>query len=497
MNNYDTYTQNLKEIADYKYATAALEWDKETYMPKGGAEQRSRQIATLTTAAHRLFTSSSMGDLLDSLLQDDNLSFVQKRNVAQTHREYQKSIALSADFVNKKSLAISKGYQSWIAAREQNDYKIYQADLERIVQLQIEETDIIGYNDHPYNAPLDHYENGMTVTFLDDFFNKIISPIRSLLKRINKVDQIDNKFLFNHYPKDKQWNFGMQVLRDIGYDFNRGRQDISTHPFSTAFGPDDVRITSRIDEHNYADMLWSTIHEGGHALYEQGLPSGDHYGLPSGGYISLGIHESQSRLWENHVGRSAQFWDHYYEPLQKVFPDHLSTVDPKHFYKSINKIEPNLIRTDSDELHYHIHVYIRYELEKQLIKGELSTSELNEAWNDMYAEHMNVSVPNDKEGILQDIHWALGSIGYFPTYSLGTFYAAQFYDAAVKKHPEIESDMQSGQFSTLLTFLRTQIHQHGQLYSADQICKNVTGESLNPAYFLKYAEQKFGKIYGI
>jgi len=280
----------------------------------------------------------------------------------------------------------------------------------------------------------------------------------------------------------------------MGYDFNCGRQDLSAHPFTTSFSPTDVRVTTRVDENDFAYMLWSTIHEGGHALYEQGLSVED-YGLPTGSYISLSIHESQSRLWENHVGRSKEYWTYWYPILKSDFPKNLKKVSLDQFYAGINKIAPNLIRTEADELHYHFHVLIRYEIEKGLIEGTIDTENLDTIWNDKYKEYMGISASDDNTGVLQDVHWGHGSFGYFPTYSLGSFYAAQFYAQAEKDIPKLGKKLSKGRTEPLLSWLRENIHQHGRRYEADELCNMITGESLNVDHFLKYAKDKFLNIY--
>jgi carboxypeptidase Taq len=299
-----------------------------------------------------------------------------------------------------------------------------------------------------------------------------------------------------HYPHQKQWDYGIDILKQLGYDFEAGRQDLSEHPFTTSFSPLDVRVTTRVDEHNLYDMLWSCIHEGGHALYEQGL-SAEEYGMPCGQAVSLGIHESQSRLYENNVGRSFPFWKANYGKLQNTFPENLGAIPLEKFYKGINLVEPSLIRTDADELTYHFHIMIRYEIEKQLIEGSIEVKDLEKVWNDAYKKYLNIEVPSPKKGVLQDVHWAHGGFGYFPTYSLGSFYAAQFFHKIQQEVPNIENDLSNGNAKPLLTWLRTNIHQHGQLYSANELCEKATGEALKFDYFMKYAQKKYRQIYNV
>jgi carboxypeptidase Taq len=286
----------------------------------------------------------------------------------------------------------------------------------------------------------------------------------------------------------------MQVIAELGFDFQAGRQDVSSHPFSTSFNKYDVRITTRIDEHDFSSMLFSCIHETGHALYEQGLPESE-YGLPSGEFASLGIHESQSRLWENHIGRSRAFWKFNYPLAKQKFPEAFENISEESFYHAINKVSPSLIRTESDELTYHFHVMIRYEIEKMLILGELKTNDIPACWNEKYKKWLGVNVPDDQHGCLQDVHWSHGSFGYFPTYSLGSFYAAQFFASAYKNDIRLTENMEVGNTAGLLQWLRQRIHGSGRIYNSEEICKIATGETLNVQYFLDYLLDKYGKIY--
>jgi carboxypeptidase Taq len=300
--------------------------------------------------------------------------------------------------------------------------------------------------------------------------------------------------MFFDYDKSLQWDFGIELLRKMGYDFAAGRQDISTHPFTTSFSGSDVRVTTRINQNDLNEMIWSTIHEGGHALYEQGLPDSE-YGLPSGEAISLGIHESQSRLWENNVGRSLPFWKANFEELKSYFPENLAEVSATEFYKAMNIVKPSLVRTAADELTYHFHILIRFEIEKQLMEKALSVNDLPTLWNKKYKEYLDLDVPDDASGILQDIHWSHGSFGYFPTYSVGSFYAAQFFAKAKKDIPELNENIGEPEMKKLLVWLRDNIHIHGRTYNSDEVCVRVTGESLNFNYFMDYARGKYKDIY--
>ncbi len=493
---YDQYVQHMQKVADVGHSIAVLSWDKEVNLPKGSAAKRSQQIATLSGITHELFTDAKFGRLLQRLYAMKNLSRKEKKNVSLTLREYKKVQKFSQEFVIKRSHVVSKAYHAWIAAREANDYDLYKDALQELIEIKREESKIIGRRKHPYNALLDQYESGANVAELDKVFSDAKRGLKKLISELNSSTKIKTGFLRKHYPQDKQWAFGLKVLEHIGYDFEKGRQDLSTHPFTTSFSSEDVRVTTRVVENDFANMTWSCIHEGGHALYEQGLPIED-YGLPTGSAISLGIHESQSRLWENHVGRSMEYWTYMLPKLKKQFPENLKKVSLDKFYRGINKVAPNLIRTEADELHYHFHVMIRYELEKKIMEGKLNASNLKTAWNRLYKSYIGVEVPDDNQGILQDIHWSHGSFGYFPTYSIGSFYAAQFFHQACQDIPKLKKQLRKGKTDKLLTWLRENIHQYGQLYDAKGLCRKVTGEPLNFKYFMDYAREKYSSIYGI
>lgn len=491
---YDKYKSKMQKVADINHAIAVLSWDKEVNLPSESAFHRSQQVATLAGISHHEFVDKDFGNLLTRLSGMKSLSAKEAKNVSVTKDAYQKATKFSEDFVIRKSNIESNAYHSWLKAREANDYSVFKDALKDLVALKKEESQKLKAGDHPYDALLDMYEPGLTVAQLEPIFAGIKKDLKKLIKKINKCKQIKNGFLRKNYEWDLQWEFGLDILENMGYDFSRGRQDLSAHPFTTSFSPSDVRVTTRVDENDFAYMLWSTIHEGGHALYEQGLSDED-YGLPSGSYISLSIHESQSRLWENHVGRSKDYWSYWYLILKEDFPKNLKKTSLNQFYSGINRIAPNLIRTEGDELHYHFHILIRYEIEKGLMEGSIDTENLDTVWNDMYKEYMGISAKDDNTGVLQDVHWGHGSFGYFPTYSLGSFYAAQFYAQAEKDISKLGKKLSKGNTAPLLTWLRENIHQHGRRYEADELCNRVTGESLNVDHFLKYASDKFLNIY--
>ena len=496
MKAYQQYQQKLQKVADIEHAIAVLSWDQETYLPAKGANQRSQQITTLAGILHETATDTQMGDLLGTLKDDMSLNEWERCNITKSYDDYVRQSKFTTDFVMRQSKAIADAYHAWMHARETNSFAVFAPDLDTIVQLKRETCDIVGYTEHPYDALLNEYEPKGRTVVITRLFESVRQQMVDFVREIAAQPQVDDSFMYKHYNKDRQWQLGLTLLKQMGYDFEAGRQDLSTHPFTTSFGSQDVRVTTRVAENDFNEMIWSCLHEGGHALYEQGL-NPNYYGLPTGKATSLGIHESQSRLWENNVGRSLPYWKANYALTQQMFPENLASVSLDGFYKAMNKVQPSFIRTSADELTYHFHILIRFEIEKGLIEGTMATKDLAEIWNAKYKEYLGIDVPNDKMGVLQDIHWSHGSLGYFPTYSLGSFYAAQFFAKATKDIPNLESQIEQGNMSNLLTWLRTNIHQYGMLYTSEELCERVTGEPLNFDYFMTYARQKYGHIYSL
>jgi carboxypeptidase Taq len=411
-----------------------------------------------------------------------------------THEDYVRNKKYTSEFVRALSEQTNKTFHTWIEARKKNSFAVYEKDLDALIALKRQEAEILGYKEHPYDALLDEFEKGCTVALLDKSFGSILPTLKELVDRIANKPQVNDAFLRQTFPRQAQWDWGMHLIKKLNFDFDAGRQDISEHPFSVSFNKNDVRITTRVDENDFGNMTWSCIHETGHALYEQGLPE-EQYGLPLGEACSYSIHESQSRLWENNVGRSLAFWRHYYPALQASFPAQFESVSLDEFYKGINKVQPSLIRTESDEISYHFHVYIRYELEKRLLDQSLSTADIPSFWNSHYKKFLGVNVPDDKKGCLQDVHWSHGSFGYFPTYSLGSFYAAQFFETAGKEVENLEQQIGSGNLNPLLQWLREKIHRKGRFFTSEELCRNITGKTLDAGCFVNYLLDKYVSIY--
>ncbi len=491
---YTEYQTKMQKIADVKYATAVLQWDQETYLPPKGNAIRGRQIATLSEIAHQHFTDKKIGALLNELMSKEDLSHEEKRNVQLSLEDYNKANKFTSHFVRQMSETVNKSFHAWIQARKENSFSVFQKPLDDLIQLKKQEADLLGYEKHPYNALMNDFDKGLTVAIVDKVFTELQPGLSTLLNEIKNKPQVDNSFLHQYFDKDSQWKFGMELLKRMHFNFDAGRQDISEHPFTINFSNSDVRVTTRIDENDFGNMTWSCIHEGGHALYEQGLP-GEHYGLPLGEYCSLSIHESQSRLWENNIGRALPFWEHNFLLLQTFFPKQFAGKDVESFYRAINKVQPSLIRTEADELTYHFHIMIRYEIEKLLINGSITTKDIPAYWNEQYKKYLGIIVADDKSGCLQDVHWSHGSFGYFATYSLGSLYATQLYAAIAKENASIEKEVAEGNNKNLLQWLNKNIYQHGKYFSSEELCYKATGETLNSTYFIRYATKKFAHIY--
>jgi len=494
MNSYNDYKAHSQKIADIEHSIAILNWDQEVFMPKNSAERRAQQIATLSELHHQLSTNKEFGLLLTQLLNDAGLTDEEHRNVKESLKAFERNTKFNSDFVTTMSRTISESFTAWNTARAKDNFNLFAPKLKELVELKRQECELLGYKDHPYDAMLELYEPGATVKDLDILFNDVKNQLVEFVAKIAEQPQNDESLMLQSYDSQKQLKYTEGLLEQMGYNFDSGRQDVSTHPFTTTFSPKDVRVTTRVNENDLSEIMWSSIHEGGHALYEQGLLD-ENYGLPSGSYLSLGIHESQSRLYENNVGRSIGYWKNNFKRLQEVFPENLNNYNAEDFYKAMNIVKPSLIRTNADELTYHFHVLIRYEIEKELIAGTIEVDDLPAIWNKKYKEYLNIDVPSDQMGVLQDIHWSHGSFGYFPTYSIGSFYAAQFFYQAIKEIDNLEEKIAQGDLIPLLDWLREKIHKHGKLFASEELCIKVTGEKLNFNYFMNYAKTKYSSLY--
>ncbi|RMH32303.1 MAG: carboxypeptidase M32 [Nitrospirae bacterium] len=497
----------LRDIHHLKDAAAVLSWDQETYMPPGASHARAEHLATLQTVAHRQFVSPEMEELLATWLDPETgqlsreaahtLDAPAQALLRETWRDFHRAKKLPSSFVTRLEREVSLAQHVWAEAKRTNDFPLFLPHLRTLIALKLEEAAYLGYRDSPYDALLDTYEPGMTEAEVSRLFAALRPPLMTLLEQVLASPvRPDPSIIVGPFEASKQLAFGRMVLECMGYDFRCGRLDLSAHPFTTSFHPTDVRVTTRVDEHDLFSCLFGCIHEGGHALYDQGLPV-EHYGTPLAEPISLGIHESQSRLWENCVGRSRPFWRHFYPRLQTYFPDQLKAVSLDEFYAVMNRVCPSLIRVEADELTYNLHIMLRFELERDLLKGEIPVEELPAVWNQKMDDYLGIRPQKDSEGVLQDVHWSMGAFGYFPTYTLGNLYAAMLYEQACREIPDWNEHVVHGDLLPLKAWLNRHVHRWGRQYPAHDLIQRITGQSPTPGPFLRYLTKKFGDLYGI
>ncbi len=489
-----------REIQLLSHTEAVLGWDQETYLPAGSIEERSRQLALLSGLIHERLTSDTVKSIFsgvegESELSLSSLSDTDRGFVLKFYDIYRKQTALSSRLVRELSRQASITQSVWGEARRKDDFALFSEQFEKLLSLVLEKAESYGYRESPYDALLDEYEKGMSFSFIDSVFTPIEKNVKDLLFKIRSSDQIDDSFLRKNYPAPLQNKVGSALLKPLGFDTERGRIDISTHPFTTSLGFNDVRITTRYDENYYPSGLYSIIHETGHALYEQGFPDSLKDTCLAQG-TSLGIHESQSRMWENFIGRSYSFWQYYLPVLKSVFPGNLEGVNADDIFRAVNRVEPSFIRVEADEVTYNLHVILRFRIEKKLVEGEISVSDLPEMWRQLSSDLLGIIPEKNRDGVLQDVHWSMGAIGYFPTYLLGNLYCAQFYRKMESDIGDLSLLISKGDFLPVLEWLRRHIHCHGSIYTPRELVKKVTGELLEPSFFTGYLEDKYKKVYG-
>jgi carboxypeptidase Taq len=474
-----------------------LEWDMQTNMPPGGAKERGDQIALIRGKMHACLCSDELGRLLDDLepladqLEPDSDT---ARLLKVNRREYDKRTHVPAALITEMAETTAVSHQAWVQAREENDFAKFQPYLEKVVDLRRRYADCFAPYEHVYDPLLAEYEPGMKTDEVRAIFTALRPQQVELLQKITSRPQVDDSPLHQPYDIQKQWDFGVAVITKFGYDWRRGRQDKAAHPFTTEFGQGDVRITTRFLPDYVGSALFSSMHECGHALFEQGIAPELNRQL-SGRTYSLALHESQSRMWENLVGRSLPFWQHFYPLLQETFPAQLGNVTLASFYKGINKVEPSLIRVEADEATYNLHIMLRLELEIALVSGEVQVKDLPEAWNARMQDYLGLTPPNDSQGVLQDVHWAHGYMGYFSTYALGNLVSGQLWERINQDIPDLEEQMRRGRFADLLDWTRQKIHRHGGKFEAQELVKQVTGSTIDPAPYMRYLEGKYAQIY--
>ncbi|MEM6645184.1 MAG: carboxypeptidase M32 [Bacteroidota bacterium] len=488
---------HLAPIHDLNMAAAVLEWDQETYMPDGGAEARARQVTTLRRLAHEQFASDDTATLLDAAERADlDASSTDAALVRVTRRDFTQAVKLPTRLVAEMAEAVSHAKRAWQEARATDTFATFAPHLQRVVDLNIEQAECYDYPEQPYDALLDLYEPGMTTAEVATVFADVRTHLVPLVHDLTAAAaSADASVLHRHYAPDAQWRFGLEVAEAFGFDMTRGRQDRSAHPFTTNFAVDDVRLTTRIDPQFFSPGFFGTLHEAGHGMYEQGIDAALS-GTRLAAGTSLGVHESQSRLWENLVGRSRPFWNHYWPRAQALFPS-LADVELDAFYRALNHVAASPIRVEADEVTYNLHIMLRFEIEQGLIGGTMAVDDLPAIWNDRMESYLGIRPESDANGVLQDIHWSLGAIGYFPTYALGNLMSVQLFNQARTDLGDLDAQIGRGAFGALLEWLRTKVHCYGRTRSAAEILHDATGQTLQAQPWLDYIRQKYGALYGI
>ncbi len=489
----------LAEVADLRAASAVLGWDQLVNMPEGGAEDRGEQIATLESLIHIKSTTDEIGNLLDDLekdVKDMDPDSDDARLWKVTKREYDKATKVTPEFVAEFARVSTVAQSAWEKAKPNSDFKSFQPYLEKLVDLRRQYADFFKPWEHVYDPLLDDFEPGMKTAEVQAIFNQLRPKQVELIKAISGKPQVDKSFLSLEYPEADQRKFGEMVITQFGYDWKHGRQDKSAHPFTTGFGLNDVRITTRFKTNYLPTAMFGTMHECGHALYELGIDK-KYNRTPLGGGASMAVHESQSRLWENLVGRSRPFWKHYFPKLQEIFPSQLGNVDIETFYKGVNAVEPSFIRVEADEATYNLHIMLRLEMEIALMEGSLEVKDAPEVWNEKFNDYLGITPPDYETGVLQDVHWSFGGFGYFPTYALGNLVSAQVWETMSKDVQDVEAQVEKAKFDGILGWLRENLHKYGAKYEPQELVEKVTGSKITPEPYIRYLEAKFKDIYDL
>ena len=492
------FLEFVKKMTSYNEAISLMFWDLRTGAPKNGVEQRSEVIGMLSSEVFKMSTSEEMAAYIAKFSNKEareQLTEVTRKTIAECKKEYDRNKKVPAEEYKEYVILQSKAESVWEKAKEASDFTMFQPYLEKLVAFNKKFIDYWGYKGNKYNSLLDMYEPGITVEILDDVFGQLRDHIVPLVKAIAESnDQPETTFLFKEFPKEKQRNFSLVLLKEMGYNFDSGRLDETVHPFAIGLSPGDVRVTTKYDENDFRTAVFGTIHEGGHALYEQNL-SEELIGTPLCTGTSMGIHESQSLFYENFVGRNLSYWKRNYDRLKQYSNGQFDAVSLEDFYRAINESKPSLIRIEADELTYPLHIMIRYEIEKGLFNDEIEVKDLPSIWNEKYMEYLGITPENDARGVLQDVHWSGGSFGYFPSYALGYMYAAQFKNTMIKDLPDFDDLLATGDLHPIKSWLTENVHQYGKMKKPLEIIKEVTGEGLNATYLIKYLEDKYRNAY--
>lgn len=500
MEKLDALKRIMAEVDDLAKAEAILGWDQQAFMPSQGATARALQMGTLSRLRHEKFTDERVGQAIDELTaatrdlpyDDDTVSMLRVLK-----RDYVKAIRLPSQFVAQLTEASGVATTAWAQARAANDWQAFEPHLARMLELKQREADYIGYDARMYDALLDEYEPGMTTAQVAEIFDAVRRELTPLAQAIHAhADRVDDRVVHRAYDTDKQWALAHDALRAIGYDFERGRMDRVPHPFCISFSNHDVRVTNRVLPNFFNSCFYGALHEGGHALYEQGSPDRFERTALAGG-ASLGAHESQSRLWENLVGRSRGFWEFFFPKFKKTFRKNAADMDAGKMYRAVNKVQPSSIRVEADEVTYSLHVMLRFEAENLLLENKLRVSELPAWWDEAMSSYLGVTPPDVAHGVLQDVHWSMGLYGYFPTYSLGTFFSAQLFEQAQKELGDLDAQFARGDFATLRNWLTEKMYRHGRKFTLNELAMRITGEPLQTRSYLAYLKNKYAELYGL
>ena len=495
---FDRLLQTARTVADLSSATAVLGWDQETYMPDGAAEERAEQLATLQGLIHQMVTSDEVGRLIEGLGTNgstEELEEWQRAALRQIIRDREQAVKLPEEFVREMSKVTSLAQQSWKRARAASDFALFRDDLTRIVDLKRRHAEYLGYDENPYDALIDQYEPDMTAAQLRPVFDRLKDGTVRLLEKIAASgNPVSDDVLFTHFDRGRQMDFAKEIIGRLGFSYIDGRVDLSAHPFCTSFGIRDVRLTTRVYEDDLRSCLFGLIHEAGHGMYEQGIDR-QYTRTPLADGTSMGIHESQSLFWENMIGRSREFWRWAYPSLQSTFPDRLGNIPADEFFRIVNVMKPSMIRVEADELTYNLHIILRFEIEDDLINGRLEVDQIPQVWNERMEKYLGITPANDAEGCLQDVHWSFGGHGYFPSYSLGKLYAAMFQRVMLKDMPDYYEQIERGEFSAILGWLRENIHRWGKAKTPSELTMEICGEPLSEEAFLTYIEGKIDQVY--
>ena len=498
--NFQKLKARMAQLARLNEIGAIVSWDQNTYMPPGAANARAEQASTLSAFTHELFTSDATGDLLvkseadtQGMAEDSD----ERRMLSNLRRDFDKATKLPADLVAELAHHSSIAQEIWVSARKENNFSAFAPALEKMFELTRRQAECLGYKEHIYDALIDLYEPGARQAEVAEMFAELKPRLVALNRAISEsANPVDDSILHRSFPVPTQREFTLKAAAQFGYDLNHGRQDEAPHPFCTSFSREDVRITTRFDPNFFSGAFYGTLHETGHALYEQGVPA-EFEQTPIGGATSLGIHESQSRMWENLVGRSRSYAEFIFPQLKVAYPESFGSATSEEYYRAVNKVEPSLIRVEADEVTYNLHILLRFELECELLTGSLAIKDLPEAWNARMKEYLGITPDKDANGALQDVHWSCGLVGYFPTYSIGNLVSGQLWNSIKKVQPDIDSQIAKGEFANLLSWLRENIHSKGSKYLPKELIVMATGEKLTSRYYMDYLTAKYNDIYSL